>query len=94
MKYQDLEEEEKTPYFKRYREIISVLVKYGFEDIVAHTRFKVLNWQRFMPDRDGTPAMQFSRYERIRLTCEELGATFIKFGQILSNRADLFPQDL
>jgi ubiquinone biosynthesis protein len=95
MKYQDLEEEEeKTPYFKRYREIIGILVKYGFEDIVAHTRFKALNWQRFMPDRDGTPAMQFSRYERIRLACEELGATFIKFGQILSNRADLFPQDL
>lgn len=95
MKYQDLEdEEEKTPYFKRYREIIGILVKYGFEDIVAHTRFKSLNWQRFMPDRDGRHAMQFTRYERIRLACEELGATFIKFGQILSNRADLFPQDL
>lgn len=95
MKYQDLEdEEEKTPYFKRYREIIGILVKYGFEDIVAHTRFKALNWQRFMPDRDGRHAMQFTRYERIRLACEELGATFIKFGQILSNRADLFPQDL
>ncbi len=95
MKYQDIDdEEEKTPYFKRYREIIGILVKYGFEDIVAHTRFKALNWQRFMPDRDGTPAMQFTRYERIRLACEELGATFIKFGQILSNRADLFPQDL
>jgi ubiquinone biosynthesis protein len=38
--------------------------------------------------------MQFTRYERIRLACEELGATFIKFGQILSNRGDLFPQEL
>jgi ubiquinone biosynthesis protein len=95
MKYQDLEDdEEKTPYFKRYREIIGILVKYGFEDVVAHTRFKTLNWHRFMPDRDGTPAMQFTRYERIRLACEELGATFIKFGQILSNRGDLFPQEL
>jgi ubiquinone biosynthesis protein len=87
-------EEEKTPYFKRYREILKILVKYGFEDVVAHTRFKALNWRQFLPDRDGVPAMDYTRYERIRLACEELGPTFIKFGQILSNRADIFPKDL
>lgn len=88
------EEEVKTPYFKRYRQILKVLVKYGFEDIVAHTRFKGLNWRSILPDRDGIPALQYSRYERIRLVCEELGPTFIKFGQILSNRPDIIHKDL
>lgn len=88
------ENEEATPYFKRYRQILKVLVKYGFEDIVAHTRFRALNWSHVIPDRGGIPAMNFSRYERIRLACEELGPTFIKFGQILSNRADILPHHL
>ena len=59
------EDEEKTPYFKRYRQIIKVLIKYGFEDIVAHTRFKGLNWRKILPDREGIPAMEYSRHERI-----------------------------
>ncbi len=88
------DEEVKTPYFKRYRQIIKVLVKYGFEDIVAHTRFKGLNWRALLPDRDGIPVMEYSRYQRIRLVCEELGPTFIKFGQILSNRPDIIHKDL
>jgi len=88
------DDDQKTPYFRRYRQIIKVLVKYGFEDLVAHTRFKGLNWRTILPDREGIPAMQYSRYERIRLVCEELGPTFIKFGQILSNRPDIIHKDL
>ena len=32
--------------------------------------------------------------ERLRLSLEELGPTFVKLGQILSTRSDLFPKDI
>ncbi|MEJ7660994.1 MAG: hypothetical protein WKG07_15935 [Hymenobacter sp.] len=35
-----------------------------------------------------------TRWERVRLIIEELGPTFIKLAQALSNRADLLPQAL
>jgi len=37
---------------------------------------------------------QYSTWERIRMVFEELGATFIKFGQILATRPDLIPMPL
>ena len=33
-------------------------------------------------------------YERIRLALEELGPTFVKFGQIMSTRTELLPPEL
>lgn len=87
--------EESTPgYYSRYRTIIAVLVKYGFEDLVAHSGFNSKGWRRLFPKRGGTSVLVTTRYERIRMVCEELGPTFVKFAQIISNRPDLLPQDL
>ncbi|WP_415190565.1 ABC1 kinase family protein [Psychroserpens sp.] len=38
--------------------------------------------------------MLHTKWEKMRLVCEELGPTFVKFGQIMSNRPDLIPFDL
>lgn len=35
-----------------------------------------------------------SRGERLRRACEELGPIFVKFGQLLSTRPDLIPEDI
>jgi ubiquinone biosynthesis protein len=40
------------------------------------------------------PKKEYSRGERLRLACEELGPIFIKFGQLLSTRPDLIPHDI
>ncbi len=78
----------------RIREFIQVLMKYGFEDLVASTALK-----RFIPNqanwlRDEKPVLTYSRWERVRMVIEELGTTFIKFAQTLSNRPDLLPEGL
>lgn len=74
----------------RYNEIIRVLFKYGFADVL-----KLVVLQRVM----GIESAELTSHEsgllakppeeRLRLALEELGPTFIKFGQIMSSRRDL-----
>lgn len=80
-------------HLKRYRQIAEVLIRHGLGQLVD-----VLRLKRFVPfhqdDRGQGPAAEsHSQPERVRLALEELGATFIKFGQILSTRADLLPPE-
>lgn len=81
---------------KRYNQILRVLVKYGFDDLVAYMEEqKRFSWLRKMlPKSFRKAAKHYTKYEKMRLVCEELGPTFVKFGQILSNRPDLLPMDL
>ncbi len=80
----------------RYETVIGVLVKYGFADVATHPPFSrfVPKWKKLIPKHDGVPVTEFTRYERIRMVCEELGTTFIKFAQIASNRPDILPDEL
>lgn len=82
--------------FFRYEKVMAVLIKYGFEDIVSHPPFDRIIPQsgKVVPSRNGKKVTEYTRYERIRMVCEELGTTYIKFAQIASNRPDLLPEEL
>lgn len=81
---------------RRYEKVIGVLIKYGFEDVISHPPFNRLipKSKKWIPIRDGRPVFAYTRYERMRMVCEELGTTFIKFAQIAANRPDLLPEEL
>ncbi len=83
-------------HFRRYNQIMSILLKYGFEDLVSYMEEKkrFIFLRKFIPKRTHEQALHLSKWEKVRLACEELGPTFVKFGQLLSNRPDLLPADL
>lgn len=74
---------------KRYKEILSILSKYGFGFISE----KVGEGIPFSKIKSKL-VDELSRGERITRALEELGPTFIKLGQILSTRYDLIPEDI
>lgn len=80
----------------RTREILGILIKYGFEDFIANSTLRnlVTESMRIKWLRDEKPVMEYSRYERVRMAAEELGPTFIKLAQVLSNRPDIIPEAL
>jgi ubiquinone biosynthesis protein len=83
-------------YVKRYREIISILIKHGFGyaiDRFGLRPFRSLKERITKPKPLREQLLQVSEAERLRLAFEELGPTFIKFGQILSTRHDLIPEE-
>jgi len=75
---------------------MSVFVKYGFEDLIANSTLRNLVPEalRLKWMRQEQPALQYSRFERIRMAAEELAPTFVKLAQVLSNRPDIIPDGL
>lgn len=76
---------------QRLRQIIGVLAKYGFADVVDR-----MDLGKFLPSHlasIATSTSERSTPERLRLAFEELGPTFVKFGQLLSTRPDLIPEE-
>ena len=77
---------------KRYGRIVSILARYGFGDLLQRLKVSHAGWQR-MFTKEASALESLSTPARVRLAFEELGPTFIKFGQALSSRADLLPAE-
>jgi ubiquinone biosynthesis protein len=75
----------------RAREVAAAMVRFGFGQIVEQLGFEDFFLSRLLLRR--SKEEDYSLPERIRMLCEELGPTFIKFGQILAGRPDLIPAD-
>lgn len=77
---------------KRLGEIAAVAGKYGLSEFFG---FINLAWfKERLKSADGQALAGLSTEARIRLALTELGTTFIKFGQMLSTRADLVGAEL
>ena len=72
-----------------------VLVRHGLDEIVLNTHLlRPVHFLLYLLPWNWVRGTQPPRAIRLRRTLEDLGPIFIKFGQILSTRRDLLPEDI
>jgi len=80
---------------KRFRKIINTLIRHGLGQIVYE--LGIDDFSRRLPfprrQKEIKEIEKLSTAVRIRKVLEELGPTFIKFGQLLSTRSDIVPAE-
>ena len=81
---------------KRIKKLSDVLMKYGFEEILSRSELEKRLPKRIVGRNRGKIKDIKSRtiYERVRMALEEMGPAYVKFGQMLSNRNDILPEEM
>lgn len=77
----------------RLHDITAIVIRYGGGDLVRllglgnllERAGRILHW------KEKTEAQHLEPAVRVRMALEELGPTFVKLGQVLATRVDLFP---
>ena len=87
MVYAELSPPRRTGNFRRFSQISRVLVRHGFGFVfdVRRDRREKKGLQEFLAPNFGV---------RLRRTLDDLGPTFVKFGQVLSTRSDILPESV
>ena len=78
---------------RRYGQIADVLVKYGF-GFYLNELFPGAAISRTAKKNQAEEYSEYSAYARFRMALEDLGPTFVKFGQLMSTRTELFSQEM
>ena len=72
-----------------------VLVRHGLDEIILATHlFRPFRFLYYLAPWNWIPRTRGPRGVRIRRALEDLGPIYVKFGQILSTRRDLLPDDI
>jgi len=74
----------------RFKDIVMILMKYGFDDVIS--RLEIPGIELIKKIHKGND--ELGTFERMRYALEDLGPTFVKFGQIMSLRPDMLPPQL
>ena len=81
---------------KRIKKLSDVLMKYGFEEILSRSELEKRLPKRIVGrNREKIKDIKSRTiYERVRMALEEMGPAYVKFGQMLSNRNDILPEEM
>lgn len=81
---------------KRIKKLSDVLMKYGFEEILSKSELEKRLPKRIVGrNREKIKDIKSRTiYERVRMALEEMGPAYVKFGQMLSNRNDILPEEM
>ncbi len=81
---------------KRIKKLSDVLMKYGFEEILSRSELEKRLPKRIAGrNREKIKDIKSRTiYERVRMALEEMGHAYVKFGQMLSNRNEILPEEM